>query len=210
MNICRDKIDKQILELIIEINNLSDFQKKILQNRYINQVKLYIKKSNRYGFLYYTLNLIITIGSIFLPALLAIQNNETYKEQIYWLTWVVSLIITISNGIIQLYSINTLYIVYNQVKEKLITEGWRYLQLSGKYKNKNHNSAFKEFCLKIEELKMKQVQKELEDVGNDQNDDDTFLSSTNSISNNSTPIEEPIIDINNLNNERKNNIETNL
>lgn len=213
MDICRDKIDKQILELIMEINNLSDFQKKILQNRYIDQVKLYIKKSNRYGFLYYTLNLIITIGSIFLPALLAIQNNESYKEEIYWLTWIVSLIITISNGIIQLYSINTLYIVYNQVKEKLITEGWRYLQLSGKYKKKNHNSAFKEFCLKIEELKMKQIQKELEDVENDQNDvndDNTFLSSTNSISTNSTPIEEPIIDINNLNNEKLGHIETNL
>jgi hypothetical protein len=238
MAICKNKIDKQILELICEINDLTDFQKKILQNRYVDQVKFYLKKSNRYGFLYYTLNLIITIGSIFLPALLAIQNNDTYKEQIYWLTWIVSLIITISNGIIQLYSINTLYIVYNQVKEKLITEGWRYLQLSGKYKNKNHSLAFKDFCLKIEELKMKQVQKELEDMGNDNNEDDNFLGSTNSITANSTPITEnltpiiehltpiiehltpitenstpitdSIINLNNLNNEKQNNIETNL
>jgi hypothetical protein len=197
---CNKNRNNKIEELIIELKELDDFQKKILINRYVNQVNFYTKKSSRYGCLYYLLNMVITIGSILLPALLAIQNNETYKEQIYWLAWFVSLIITISNGVIQLYKVNSLYIIYNHVKEKLITEGWRYFQLSGKYKNKTHILAFKDFCFRIEELKIKQIEKELEDIGNDNNEEEKLLSPPSEISlipvvNNNE------VDINKVNNE---------
>ena len=58
------------------------------------------------------------------------------------------------------------------MKEKLITEGWRYINLCGKYKNKTHDSSYHDFCQRIEELKMSQLDKELKELKTDEDNDD--------------------------------------
>ena len=169
---CKPEYERKILSIVNNLEDLTEFQKKIITKRYVKEVNLYSKRTHDYGCLYYILNLIVTIGSILLPALLAIQNNENYREQIYWVAWIISLIITISNGIIQLFSVNNNYLIHNHVKEQLISEGWKYFQLSGTYQNLTHGTAFKMFCIKIEEIKSKQVKKELEFINPESKDDD--------------------------------------
>lgn len=155
---------------LIDLLNIDDYKKEILKNRYLYQVKLYEKKAKISEVFYLFLSLIITIGSIILPALLSIQEieisdnqetNKQYKQRIYWSTWSISLLITISNGIIQLLSLNKQYLSYNTTREKLIAEGWHYLELSGDYENDTHDSAFNEFCEEIESIKKNQVDKEM-------------------------------------------------
>ena len=155
---------------LIDLLNIDDYKKEILKNRYLYQVKLYEKKARITEVFYLFLSLIITIGSIILPALLSIQEieisdnqetNKQYKQRIYWSTWSISLLITISNGIIQLLSLNKQYLSYNTTREKLIAEGWHYLELSGDYENDTHDSAFNEFCEEIESIKKNQVDKEM-------------------------------------------------
>ena len=62
----------------------------------------------------------------------------------YWSSWGISLSVTISNGFLQLFSLDKNFFSYSLVVEQLKTEGWQYFQLSGKYENaQNHGQAFK-------------------------------------------------------------------
>jgi hypothetical protein len=165
----KSKYERKIGSVIQNLRISDRNKKKNLIKRYVSEVSLYSCRVKRTGCLYYSLNSIITVGSIILPALLSIQNNDSYDQNdIYWLAWILSIIITISNGFLQLFSINTNYILYCHMKEKLITEGWRYINLCGKYKNKTHESAYQDFCHRIEELKMSQLDKELKELKTDE------------------------------------------
>lgn len=181
---------------------LSDRNKKNnLIRRYVNEVNLYCCRVKKVGFFYYMLNSIITVGSIILPALLSIQNNDTYDDNdIYWLAWILSIVITISNGFLQLFSVNTNYILYCHMKEKLITEGWRYINLCGKYKNKTHESSYHDFCQKIEELKMSQLDKELKELKTDDDNDTPDISLTSP-----TRAEDNSINVDNIQNDSSRN-----
>jgi hypothetical protein len=167
----KTKYEKEIRSAIFNLRLRDRNKKNNLIKRYALEVNLYSCRVIRTGFFYYMLNSIITVGSIILPALLSIQNNNTYDDNdIYWLAWGLSIIITISNGFLQLFSINTTFVLYCHMKEKLITEGWRYINLCGRYKNKTHDSAYHDFCQRIEELKMYQLDKELKELKTDEDD----------------------------------------
>ena len=147
---------------IVEDLDLDDFQKKILFKRYIRQVAIYEKRTKEFGITYNTFRTVVTVGSILLPAFLSIQNDDDYSTNIYWTTWGISIVITLCNGCIQLYSLDKNYITFSYIVEKLKTEGWKYFQCSGYYKYKTHRENFVNFCEIIEKLKMKQVSKEIE------------------------------------------------
>lgn len=158
------------ISYIVDCLLLHDSKKDILKRRYLEEVRYYINKSRQVEIIYITLSLFITIGSITLPAMLSIQQlqysadeelNQKYRDIIYWITWCLSLIISIFNGIIQLFSLHKQYISYNNTKEKMLAEGWQYFQLSGEYYNTTHEESFNEFCEEIEEIKKNQVDKEL-------------------------------------------------
>ena len=146
---------------IIHALDLNPFQKKILAKRYVKQVRSYEKRTKNLGFAYNIFRTIVTVGSIILPALLSIQNNDDYSYKIYWTTWGISIVITICNGCIQLYNLDKNYIVTSLIVQKLKSEGWQYFECAGKYKNHTHQDNFVRFCEIIERLKMKQVSKEI-------------------------------------------------
>ncbi len=161
---------KQHLDMIVRDLVLNDYQKTILRQRYLNEVLLYDKKAKVAEFFYMFLSMFVTISSIILPALLSIQEidysddekkDEDFKKRVYWGAFIVSLLITISNGIIQFLSLHKQFVSFNQTKEQLLAEGWYYFELSGRYKEKTHESAFIEFCEQVEKIKKKQVDKEL-------------------------------------------------
>ena len=156
---------------IVQDLDLDEFQKKILFKRYIRQVAIYEKRTKEFGITYNAFRTVVTVGSILLPAFLSIQNDDDYSTNIYWTTWGISIVITLCNGCIQLYSLDKNYITFSYIVEKLKTEGWKYFQCSGHYKFKTHRENFVNFCEMIEKLKMKQVSKEIEFIskqgGND-------------------------------------------
>lgn len=164
-NLVYPRIDSMIDEL-----ELFPFQKTLLKNRFLNQVVLYDKKAKLAEFFYILFSVFITVGSIILPALLSIQqmdysNNDKKDKKIqitiYWLTWTISLLITICNGLIQLLGLNKQYLSFIRTREKMLSEGWYYFQLTGEYINRSHKDAFCEFCEEIEKIKQDQVDKEL-------------------------------------------------
>lgn len=117
-----------------------------IKNRFIFCYKKLHKKVARYKFLYFLGHSIVTIGSLIVPALLSIQyntgeitnTNSSYIIGIYWSTWVLSLLVTIFNGILTLFKIDRNYYLYNIYLEKLKSETYQFFSLSGRYTG-HHN-----------------------------------------------------------------------
>ena len=111
--------------------------------------------------------IIITVGSLIVPALLSIQGATILNVQIYWSTWVISLLVTICNALMALFKFDKRYYYLHTVLEKLTSEGWQYIELTGKYSGYHtpgtvatHNNQFIYFCHAIEKTRMKQVEEE--------------------------------------------------
>lgn len=168
LSVCRGNIINNLNEIIDELE--LDLKKKfMLKNRFVEQVQLYDKKSKVAEFFYIFFSIFVTIGSIILPALLSIQQldyseddsvDEEYRTKVYWITWGLSLLVSIFNGILQLFSLGKQYVSYNTTREKMISEAWQYFTLSGDYQDTTHEESFTDFCEEIEKIKETQIDKD--------------------------------------------------
>ena len=148
--------------------------KEIIKSRFVEEVNYYEKKRDKTKKYYNIFRFIVTTGSILLPAILSIGQMDPNKlpknfDQVtYWSSWSISLLVTISNGFLQLFSLDKNYFNYSIVVEQLKTEGWQYFGLSGKYEDhETHDKeSYKEFCKAVENIKRKQVENEFQGKGN--------------------------------------------
>jgi hypothetical protein len=172
---CNRYTDVQKFQIILQQLDLSPIQKDIIHVRYLSILNNFEKRAARYSYIFFGGHFIITVGSLFVPALLSIQNsdknfvssNVQFTVQIYWTTFVVSLLVTIFNGILTLFKVDKKYYFLNTTLERLRSEGWQYFSLTGRYSGhllKNtpptHINQFMYFTHYIEKIKMKQVAEE--------------------------------------------------
>ena len=167
---CRPGFEVRVKQIINSLQ-IDDIKKDILRKRYVNEVVRYNNLYNRYAFWYNMIRFIVTVGSMIVSALLPIQhmgNQAGYEDEkefanrIYWLTWLLSLFVSIFNAIMQLFSLDQKYLTSHFTCEELVTEGWHYFCLSGKYIGGTHDSEFSNFSDSIEDIKLKQLVKEHE------------------------------------------------
>ena len=113
---------------IIEETNLTNIDKTILKSRFLNEIKYYDYKRDNIKIYYNTLRFIVTAGSIILPAILSIgqMDQEDLPDNFdiisYWSSWGISLLVTASNGFIQLFSLDKKYYDYSLTTEQLKSE----------------------------------------------------------------------------------------
>jgi len=158
---------------------LSDLRKIIIKERYVPLLETYERRCFRLAYAYHLARLLITVGSLVVPALLSIQYTNTgtsstsysdpdsFSYRIYWATWVLSLLVTTSNGIVSVFKLDKKYYFIHTTYEQLRSEGWQYLGLSGRYGGSltigqvpSHENQFIYFCHMIEKIKMRQVEEE--------------------------------------------------
>jgi hypothetical protein len=120
--------------------------------------------------------LTITIGSILVPAILSIQRadyltNSSAAQALFWITWSISLLVTVSNGLLTMFKFDRKYYLFHAAFEQLKTEGWQYLALTGNYKGEpathTHELQFTGFANTVEKIRMRQTEEEyvkLQDV----------------------------------------------
>lgn len=165
-------------ELALEQVELSLLQKTIFEERFIRVVRNFEHRCWVLAFYFHLARVLITVGSLIVPALLSIQYVNTdsatiitdpgsFAYQIYWTTWVLSLLVTTSNGIVSIFKIDKKYYFLHTTLEQLRSEGWQYLELSGRYSGfltphlkPTHDNQFVHFCHAVEKIKLKQVQEE--------------------------------------------------
>lgn len=167
----------QISEIIETLQLSSDksknaTDKSILKNRFLSEVINYQSRRDNTKKYYNSFRFMVTTGSILLPAILSIGQMDPAKlpanfdNVSYWAAWSISLMVTISNGFLQLFSLDKNYFDYAITTEQLKTEGWQFFQLSGKYEDfESHEEAYKTFSKSIETIKRKQVEKEFSGKG---------------------------------------------
>ena len=154
-------------QLIDGIDLEKDTYNQIIKLRFLEEIKNYEKKRDKTKIYYNFFRFSVTTGSILLPAILSIGQMDPTKlpknfDQIsYWMTWIISLLVTMSNGFLQLFSLDKNYFNYSVVVEQLKTEGWQFFSLSGKYSEfDTHQEAYKTFLKYVESIKRKQVEQE--------------------------------------------------
>lgn len=161
----RKKTQEQTLFDMFQILKIEQYKKSVLQQRYLEVLKNFHVRARHLEIMFYMTRLIVTIGSILVPAFLSIQGT-TQQTQIYWATWVISLSVTISNGIMSLFKLDKKYFFINTTLEMLHSEGWQYIALSGRYAGKDalvpatHENQFLMFSHMAEKIKMRQVEEE--------------------------------------------------
>jgi hypothetical protein len=172
---CTKYKDRSGFQNILQSIELSDIQKQILQTRYLSILENFQRRSRNYSYVFFAGHFIVTVGSLFVPALLSIEKSDkiytltaaNFSIQIYWITFVISLLVTISNGILTLFKVDKKYYFLNTTLERLRSEGWQYFSLTGRYSGQlvkhkipSHANQFIYFTHYIEKIKMKQVEEE--------------------------------------------------
>ena len=125
-------------------------QRHILFYRYVSAVDSYERAHCRANFVYTALRAMVTIGSLVTPALLTVQRDATIG--VYWLTFALSLVVTIANATTELFSLQKRTRVYWLTFKKLESEGWKYVSSSGKYAGQTHANSFAAFTTNVETM----------------------------------------------------------
>jgi hypothetical protein len=171
---CTRYKDRSYFQNILQELALNELQKKIIQTRYLSILENFQRRSRNYSYLFFSGHFIVTVSSLFVPALLSIQNSDktfissgvNFSAQVYWATFVISLLVTIFNGILTIFKVDKKYYFLNTSLERLRSEGWQYFSLTGRYASHNnsqpttHSNQFLYFTHYIEKIKMKQVEEE--------------------------------------------------
>ena len=170
---CKLYKDRNDIEAMLDNVDISVIQKQHIQTRYINILENLKKRSRKYSVVFFVGHFIITVGSLFVPALLSLQNSTQSlilpnggNISVNMITFIVSLLVTIFNGILTLFKIDKKYYFLTTTMEKLRSEGWQYLGLTGRYSGHlnnmapTHGNQFLYFAHQIERIKMKQVEAE--------------------------------------------------
>ena len=167
-----DSYANQVNEIINTLELDSETDRSILKSRFLSEVVKYEDRKLHTKKYYDRFRFIVTVGSIILPAILSLGQMDPTKlpknfdQVVYWSSWTISLMVTASNGFLQLFSLDKNYFEYAITTEQLKTEGWQYFQLSGKYEDdESHQAAYKDFSKSIENIKRKQVEKEFSGKG---------------------------------------------
>jgi hypothetical protein len=155
----------EILHTLFEQLALEPYKKLILQERYLAVLRDFSIRASRLSLAFYSMRTIITVGSILVPAFLSIQGTNI-QMQLYWITWMLSILVTLCNGIMTLFKLDKKYFFINTTLELLHSEGWQYIGLSGRYTHggtndsPTHANQFLIFFHMAEKIKMRQVEEE--------------------------------------------------
>jgi len=155
---------KDILLEALSLVKISEDKRKILEYRYFELQKQAKDRSLKYSFYFNWGKMCILVGTILTPALLSI-SYVLDKEVIFWITWILSLIVSILNGFFSLYKVDKNYYTSNICIEQFCSEFWQYISLTGRYSGfydhtepPSHTNQYVYFTNAIEKLHMRSIE----------------------------------------------------
>lgn len=166
--------DDELTRLLRALPGLSTVQIRTLELRYLLLLKSYKFRIGYIDFLHHFTRLFISLGSVAVPALLSIQSPTSDRSiELYWTTWALSLSVTCLHNFVSIFRFDKKFFAIHSTYEKLQSEGWSYLQLSGRYSGVNgyphnpphqikptHQNQFGLFVYMIEKIQQKQISEE--------------------------------------------------
>jgi len=152
-------------DIFEELKDLTSLQRHTLKQRYRFLMKEYRQRCILYSIMFYCFRIIMTVGSLTVPAILSVQVSSS-SGNIYWITWTISLAVTTANGVMTLFRIDKQFFTLHATAERLRSETWQYLQLAGRYSghygnhSPTHSNQFVYYCSQLEKINMKRVNDE--------------------------------------------------
>lgn len=143
-------------------------QRAVIKERYRFLMSEYRWRARFYTMLFYVLRITMTVGSLAVPAMLSLNNLEDkiVAQGLYWGTWGLSLAVTTANGLLTLFKLDKRFFMLHAVAERLRTETWQYLTLSGRYSGHyggvrpTHRNQYVYYTSKIEKIRMRHIDDE--------------------------------------------------
>ena len=129
-------------------------RKRFLRSRWLDQVVWAEAKARRARNRYYALRLTTLIGALLVPALATLDpQDDSLHDTARIATWVVGLVVAISAALEQFFHFGERWRNYRRTAELLKSEGWLYLQQSGRYDDgRTHDDAYPLFAARVEQL----------------------------------------------------------
>jgi hypothetical protein len=127
--------------------------------RYLDMYTSVKRRARYYSVGFYTLRVCISLGSLIVPALLSLNQSVL----LFWIIWILSLLVSISNSLIGIFRIDKKYFSLNALLKKLESEGWQFMNLTGNYYTVldiGHDSQIQNFSFRIENIYMRHVDDE--------------------------------------------------
>jgi hypothetical protein len=158
----RDDLDLMFDDLI----ELTLQQRLTIKERYRFLMREYRYRCLLYSILFYFLRITMTVGSILVPALLSLKTSPDIGEPIYWSTVTISLAVTAANGLTTLFKLDKRFFMLHGVAEKIRSETWQYLALSGRYSGHyggykpTHRNQYVYYMTYLERVRMRHVNDE--------------------------------------------------
>ena len=125
---------KAELTNMIDTLALTDFQKQMLRGRWLDQLMWQEARAAAARDWYYRLRLTTIIGGVLLPALVSVGLTTQFPGATKWLTFGLSLLIAVSAAIEEFFHYGERWRSYRDSVERLKSEGWQFLELSGPYR----------------------------------------------------------------------------
>jgi hypothetical protein len=154
-----DRLKKDMSEIIDQLD-LTEFQKKSMKSRWLDQLSWLSGKAKHSQKWYYRLRLTTIIGGVVIPALVSLNITDgKTREYMIWFTFGVSQMVAISAAIDEFFHYGDLRIQYRKTAESLKAEGWQFFQLTGPYQTvTSHKQAYSQFSGRVEGIIQSDVQ----------------------------------------------------
>ena len=168
---------------IIEVIDLSVEHKVVFVDRYIGALERLERVRKKTRAAAGIGNTIVQIGSVITPALISIQHIEESTGGsggiIFWLCWGTSVLTGISTTLLSLFKINKKEAVYSNALRKLESEGFRYVELSDRYRTDDpvdaHERLFSTFFTHVESILLDETRVNGENGSKKKNEDEKEL-----------------------------------
>lgn len=158
---------EELAKLFRSIASLTPLQIRILEVRYLSIIKEYERRILYNDCLYHASRTVVSLGSVVVPALLSIQSPTGVNSiGLYWTTWTISFLVTVCHNCNNIFRFDKKFFGLHSTLERLKSEGWQYLELSGHYSGHHghvaptHLNQYVYFVNSIERIKNKQVEDE--------------------------------------------------
>lgn len=150
-----------VVQDIIDGIEAGEAEKLQLWEYYVKMVEDYEAQARRAGWWLVHLQMLRTTFNIVLPAILALQNLGSLSVVIMWLTWGLSLAVSLATGYIDLFKLQQRFEMLTRASEYLKLEGWQFFGLIGRYgKFDSHHHALNLFLFRVAKIRKRIIDME--------------------------------------------------
>ena len=143
------------MKAAINAVSLTEAQRVFMHQRYLKLVDSYVSKYAYIRMLHIFSKTFITVATVLIPTLLSVVKdaNSELGSTLQWLVLALSMAVTIVNGMAELFGISTMYAKYWLTIEAMQSEGWQFIQHTGKYaRYSSQSAAFSKFAYNLEKM----------------------------------------------------------